>query len=411
MKYAWLIKGDFFRLWSGTFLSLFSSVLFYYSLVWWSLYETGSALQGGVMIGLGLAVSVAISPFTGWLSDRLHRGKLIAVSDMFISAVFFTIGILALNGTSPLLLLLAARVVISTCLTAIEPAARSLIPDTLRQDQIEKGIAFQEVLSQMIQVLVPLLTGVLFSFLHFGWIWVICGSLSFMSIFLEWKIKDNRGNQPHIPFTNKQLFSGFSSIFQNKPLRYLLYGTSVQQLVFSGFPIYIVVWSSLFVKDQAWLGGAFQSLWAMGTLGAALCLSFIAKEEHAKAAVPALMVMFGLLLFPLGWIANIVIAAFLLILIGMISGVVNIYLEGYLQRLTEGEKRGRSLGAFFALNSTFMPLGYALAGILSDAVSPTYLFLVVALPAPFAAFSMMRSFSLWEKQTGNDASSEKKVSM
>ncbi|MED1741055.1 hypothetical protein P4284_20495 [Bacillus swezeyi] len=75
MQYAWVVKGDFFRLWSGTFLSLLSSVLFYYSLMWWSLYETGNGLQGGVLIGIGLAVSVVISPFTGWLSDRFHRRK------------------------------------------------------------------------------------------------------------------------------------------------------------------------------------------------------------------------------------------------------------------------------------------------------------------------------------------------
>ncbi|MEC1551965.1 MFS transporter [Bacillus haynesii] len=144
MKYAWVIKGDFFRLWSGTFLSLFSSVLFYYSLVWWSLSETGSALSGSVVIGIGLTVSILISPFTGWLSDRFHRGKLIAASDMIISAVFLMIGFLALSGMSSVILLAAARVIVSACLTAIEPAARSLLPDTLRKQQIEKGIAFKK---------------------------------------------------------------------------------------------------------------------------------------------------------------------------------------------------------------------------------------------------------------------------
>lgn len=411
MKYAWVIKGDFFRLWSGTFLSLFSSVLFYYSLVWWSLSETGSALSGSIVIGIGLTVSILISPFTGWLSDRFHRGKLIAASDMIISAVFLMIGFLALSGMSSVILLAAARVIVSACLTAIEPAARSLLPDTLRKQQIEKGIAFQEVITQLIQVIVPLVTGVLFSFLHFGWLWVLCGSLSFLSIFLEWRIKDKRGSQKRILFTNKQLFSGFASLFQNKPLKYLLYGTSIQQLVFSGFPIYIVIWTSLLLKDQAWLGGAFQSFWACGTLCAALFLSFIAKPEHAKAAVPALMLIFGLLLSPLGWIDHVVLGAVILIVIGMISGVVNIYIEGYLQRVTEGENRGRSLGAFFAVNSSFMPLGYAAAGVLSDAVSPEYLFLIVALPAPFAAFSMMRSFYLWEKQTKETVALQDKTSM
>ncbi|WP_307891788.1 hypothetical protein [Bacillus swezeyi] len=49
------------------------------------------------------------------------------------------------------------------------------------------------------------------------------------------------------------------------------------------------------------------------------------------------MLIFGLLLFPLGWIDNAILAVAILLLTGMISGVVNIYIEGYLQRLTEGE--------------------------------------------------------------------------
>ncbi|GIN68061.1 hypothetical protein J41TS2_34820 [Bacillus sonorensis] len=95
----------------------------------------------------------------------------------------------------------------------------------------------------------------------------------------------------------------------------------------------------------------------------------------------------------------------------MISGIVNIYIEGYLQRATEGEDRGRALGAFFAANSALMPLGYALAGILSDVLSPEYLFLIAALPAPFAAFCMFRSFRFWEKPTMRTIASEKEASM
>nr|MDH3154099.1 hypothetical protein [Bacillus licheniformis] len=82
------------------------------------------------------------------------------------------------------------------------------------------------------------------------------------------------------------------------------------------------------------------------------------NRSTQKQTVPALMLIFGLLLSPLGWIDHVVLGAVNLIVIGMISGVVNIYIEGYLQRVTEGENRGRSLGAFFAVNSSFMPLGY-----------------------------------------------------
>ncbi|PRS09710.1 MFS transporter [Bacillus atrophaeus] len=411
MKNLWVFKGDFFKLWSGTFLSILSSTLFYYSLIWWSLNETESALSGGLIIGLGMSISIVLSPFTGWLADRFHRGRLIAYSDVIISILFFTIGLLAIFNFTSILLLIITRAFISICLTAIEPASRSLISDTVEKDLIEKGIAFQEILNQITQVAVPILTGVLFTFLPFGYVWLICGGLTFVSIFLEFLIKDKRGNQKQVSFNKKQLFSGFTNLFKNRPLRNLLYGTSIQQLLFSGFPIYIAIWTSILIKDKEWIGGIFQSIWEIGTLVAAITLSFLAKQDHLKIVAPVLMIIFGLLLSPLGWISNVYLGLTLLVLTGAISGIVNIYLEGYLQRVTEGRDRGRSLGAFFAVNSSLMPLGYALAGIISEMVDVKLLFLIVALPTPLVSFFIFRSVQMWEGKIKKPYGTEKATPM
>ncbi|MGN9864299.1 MFS transporter [Bacillus swezeyi] len=411
MRSSWVFKGDFFKLWSGTFLSLFSSTLFYYSLIWWSLNETKSALSGSLIIGLGMAISIVLSPLTGWLADRFHRGRLIAFSDIIISVLFFLIGFLAVLNFTSVILLIITRALISICLTAIEPASRSLISDTIEKDLIEKGIAFQEILNQMTQVSVPIITGILFSFLPFGYVWIVCGCLTFISIFLEFLIKDRRGSQKEVTFNRKQVFTGFSNLFHNKPLRNLLYGTSIQQLLFSGFPIYIAVWTSLLIKDSEWVGGIFQSIWGIGTLSAAVSLSFLAKQEHLKIATPLLMIIFGLLLSPLGWVTNIYIGLTLLVLTGAISGVVNIYLEGYLQRVTEGSDRARSLGAFFAVNSSLMPLGYALAGVISETVDHSFLFLIAALPTPLVSFFILRSVQIWEGKVKKAYRTEKTTSV
>ncbi|MEC1262547.1 MFS transporter [Bacillus swezeyi] len=407
MKNSWIFKGDFFKLWSGTFLSLLSSTLFYYSLIWWSLNETDSALSGSLIIGLGMGISIALSPITGWLADRFHRGRIIAFSDMMISVLFFIIGLLAIFNFTSVLLLFFARALISIGLAAIQPASRSLISDTVEKDLIEKGVAFQEVLNQVTQVIVPILTGILFTFLPFGYVWFLCGCLTFISIFLEFFIKDRRGSQKEVTFSRKELFTGFINLFNNKPLRNLLYGTSIQQLLFSGFPIYIAIWTSLLIKDKEWVGGVFQSIWGMGTLLAAITLSFLAKQEHLKIVAPALMIIFGLLLAPLGWIKNVFIGLTLFVITGAISGIVNIYLEGFLQRVTEGSDRGRSLGAFFAVNSSLMPLGYALAGMISEIIDENFLFLIVALPTPLVSFFIFRSVQIWEGKVKKSYETEK----
>ncbi|MEC2360008.1 MFS transporter, partial [Bacillus atrophaeus] len=185
----------------------------------------------------------------------------------------------------------------------------------------------------------------------------------------------------------------------------------IQQLLFSGFPIYIAIWTSILIKDKEWIGGIFQSIWGIGTLVAAITLSFLAKQDHLKIVAPVLMIIFGLLLSPLGWISNVYLGLTLLVLTGAISGIVNIYLEGYLQRVTEGRDRGRSLGAFFAVNSSLMPLGYALAGIISEMVDVKLLFLIVALPTPLVSFFIFRSVQMWEGKIKKPYGTEKATPM
>ncbi|MDI5787916.1 hypothetical protein PO124_03905 [Bacillus licheniformis] len=117
---------------------------------------------------------------------------------------------------------------------------------------------------------------------------MLCGSLSFLSIFWsgESKMKGAAKSVFLLPINN---CSAVYKLVSNKPLKYLLYGTSIQQLVFSGFR-YISSFGLRCFKDQAWLGGAFQSFGRAGRCVRRFSCP-LSQTGARKAAVPALMLI------------------------------------------------------------------------------------------------------------------------
>lgn len=395
--FSWIITGDFFRLWSGMLFSQMSSFLFYFTLIWWSIEKLGTPLHGSIIIGLGIAVSVIVSPFSGWCSDRFHRGKLMAVSDMLSAFGFLTIFFSLFLGSDALFVMYGARILISLAQSPIDPAFRSLMQDTVKEEQLEKAIAFQGTILEMAQLITPVLAGVLVAFSSFEVIFLICFLLCLTSSLWELRIHDKRGNQPDIKMTRRSFTSGFEQLWKNRSLRLLAISTSIQQLMFSAFPIYIAVWVKVILEKNAAVGGSLQTVWSVGIILASFLLTFLANKKHTKTIVPIALMCCGILIFPIGLVTTFVLAFALLLFAGLSSGVANIHLEGFLQRACEGKERARILSAFMAINSALVPLGYAGGGILSDLLTPFWLFITIAIPVPLTAWLVLKSILLWER--------------
>ncbi|WP_019240446.1 MULTISPECIES: MFS transporter [Bacillus] len=394
MKYSWLVKGDFFKLWSSTLLSQFSSNLFFYSLIWWTLSEGENLLTGSTIIAIGAAITLFLSPISGWLSDRFHRGRLLAIVDsslcfMFIVLVFFSE---FANFQSGLIVLLS-RIIISAGLGSTDAAARSLIQQTIKEEQLNRALGFQESLSQISHLISPAIAGFLVYSIEISGVWITCGILFAISAFLKFFLNDYENKDKNINFSATNLFSGFSRIKNNKPLRTLLYGTSIQQLLFSGFSIYLAIWSTFLLKNNEWVSGMLQTFWAVGSFLGAILVVFILKVQNIKPLSVCLTLSLALLVGPLGFTENIYIAITLLGLAGLASGILNVYLETHLQQQTTPEHRGREISAFFAINNVLMPFGYALAGILAKLIPLKFLFLVVVIPIPVMAIFIFKSFT------------------
>ena len=92
-KFGFKWKVRFFSIWTGQTLSLITSELVQFSLVWWVTYTTNSAFLLAISMMIALLPKAILGPLIGALVDRWNRRVVLIVSDVIIalSLVFLII--------------------------------------------------------------------------------------------------------------------------------------------------------------------------------------------------------------------------------------------------------------------------------------------------------------------------------
>ena len=75
----WQVR--FFTIWTGQTLSLVSSELVQFALIWWLIETTESATVLSVATMIALLPKAILSPFSGALVDRWNRRVVMIVAD------------------------------------------------------------------------------------------------------------------------------------------------------------------------------------------------------------------------------------------------------------------------------------------------------------------------------------------
>jgi len=122
---------------------------------------------------------VLVLPIGGVVADRLGRAKVIAVTDLVLSAFVMLTAVLFLTGSATVTLL-AIIGAISGCLNALWwPAMSSLVPEVVEDDHLQPANAFVSVASNAGLIAGNAIGGVLVALIGSGWA-IAVDSVSFI---------------------------------------------------------------------------------------------------------------------------------------------------------------------------------------------------------------------------------------
>ena len=122
---------------------------------------------------------VLVLPIGGVIADRLGRARVIAVTDIILSAFVMTTAVLFLTGNATVALL-ASLGAISGCLNALWwPAMSGLVPDVVEEEHLQPANAFVSVASNGGLIAGNAIGGLLVALVGSGWA-IAVDSLSFL---------------------------------------------------------------------------------------------------------------------------------------------------------------------------------------------------------------------------------------
>ncbi len=376
-----LFNRNFFLLWQGQFISQIGSQAYAIAMMLWVKHETGSASLMGLLMMVSMIPFVILGPFAGTFADHFSRRRIIIFSDVLSGVPVLTLAFIMFYRPNDSELLIVCLFLVNVILGIIRsffgPAISASIPDIVPREKVSAANSLNQSSVQVSQFIGQGIGGYLFVMLGAPLLFLIDGitylfsavSESFISI--PQKIPERTGGwQDKFRKFKSDTMEGFRYVWGHAGIRALFFAAAFINF----FAIPIVILLPFYVEDHLnatsdWYGymlAAFGlgTLIGYGVAGGAKISSHI----RSKAVISALVLM-SFCLPILSVLRKPVLALFLMIIIGALSGFFNINIYTLLQIAIPSEMRGRVFGLLITLTAGLTPISMGLSGVIADLVN------------------------------------------
>ena len=350
-----------------------------------------SPVLAGWVSFASIAPGLAISPLAGALLDRIGAAKAIVVDMAASATLLFVLAVAGIAGvmTAPFLLLLVTLFSLTSPLSAA--GIRTLIPQIVPKDALDRANALDTSSYALIDVLGPALAGVLFGFagpqatmLAITLLYVLAslGLVPLASRTLT-RRSDSSGRLIH------EAIAGVAYVVRHRSLRglaisYALYQVSWGVLVVV-VPVTVVYELGAGAIGDSVVGGLWAIAGIAGGLGA-LCTGYLRTIQRERQFIAIGALATAVAIYPISATLGLFGLTFGLALVGFFAGPVDVGVLSLRQRRTEPNWFGRVLAVSMSLNMSGLPLGSALGGLLVTHSLPMA-FAVAAIASALSALS------------------------
>ena len=376
-----LSSSPFRKLWAATILSLFGDFFSYVAMAWLVLQLTGSSLALGTVLVVQALPRAILMVVGGAVSDRLSA-RLTMLGSMGLRALFVgPLAVLVLTGRVQMWEVYAIAAVFGIVDAFFYPARSSILPRVVKDTELEPGNAVLNVTSQATVILGPVIGGVIVATLGIGW--AFAGDAACFAVgvlFVLWMpttaAKPMESAHTASGGLANQIVAGLRYAWSDIGIRITLIVVAVIDFGANGA---IGVGLPTLVHGR-WGGGAaglgiLLGAWGVGATVGALGAGIVPPPKRFGFLIIGLCLWFGTTVMVVGLLPSIVLAAIVMAVSGIGTGVVNTYGISWLQRRTDPNMQGRVMSLVMLASMGLTPIAYAVSGVIAE-VNPTLLFVI-----------------------------------
>lgn len=375
-------KQTFIIIWSGQAISLLTSSIVQFAIIWWITKQTGSASTLAIATIAGIVPQIVLGPFIGVWVDRWDRKKIMILSDLGIG--FFTLiigGLFYLDIITvwQIYLLLAARSVGSSF---HYPAMQSSIPLLAPEEQLPRIAGINQALFSIANIAGPALGALLFELLNMniivlidtlGAIWA-CTTLAFVKI----------PKAPPVELHNnvlKDLKAALSTMYNNKGIFSLVIVWLI--IIFFFVPVdslFPLITSQYFGGDAVELS-AVEIAFGIGMLLGGAAMGIWAKNHGLVKLFNSGIIALGICYLLAGLLSNdqFYIFVALVFAMGLSVPIFNSPTTSLFQIHIEPGMLGRIFSLMDTLCLLPVPIGLIFIGTLTDTIGINIIFIIAGV--------------------------------
>src|SRR5690348_7169463 len=375
-----LALGPFRKLWVASTLSLFGYFFSFIAVAWLVLQLTGSSLALGILLVIGSLPRAVLMVVGGAMADRLSP-RVTMLASMALRTLFVApFAFLIVTHHAQLWEAYLVALVMGVGDAFFLPARTSILPSVVAPSELEPSNAVLNVSGQGAVILGPVLAGIIVATLGTGW--AFAGDALFFAIGFLFVLslpsaqRAAAGKARPAGGVGGQIVAGLRYAWADFGIRFALIVISVidfaaQGAIGVGLP---TLAHGRYGAGATGLGILFTA-WGVGATVGALGAGFVPPPKRMGMLIVALCAWLGLGIIGVGLAPTLLLAAVLMGVTGIGTGVVNTYAISWLQRRTDPSMQGRVMSLVMLASQGLTPIGYIASGALA-LVNPTLLFVI-----------------------------------
>jgi DHA3 family macrolide efflux protein-like MFS transporter len=389
--------SQFFVVWTGQAFSLFGSELVQFALVWWLTEKTGSATVLAFATMMALLPQVFLSPFAGALVDRWPRRSVMIIADGVIAlttvvlAILFRLELVRIWHVYAIMFIRAAGGAFHW------PAMQASTPLMVPEKHLSRVAGLNQALYGAARIVTPPLGALLLQLLPIHAILGIDVGTALLAIvpllFIAIPQPALTGQSPRAggPLAIwADLREGLRFVWGWRGLVLILGMAALLNFLvnpaFALLPILVTNHFGGAALQLAWL----QSAWGLGMLAGGLTLSVWGGFKRRVVTAMLALVLQGAGITILGFAppTGLRLAIGALFFSGFMNPIVNGSFFAALQAVVPPQMHGRVFTLVISACAAMSPLGMAIAGPVSDAVSIQAWFIIGGVAAVLMGAAM-----------------------
>lgn len=384
-------QKQFFIMWSGQGVSIFTSAVIQMALVWYLTEQTGSAAVLTTATLISYLPQVLLGPFIGTLIDRYNRKMIMITSDLFIALTSLSIVISGFFGPVPVWLIMIVLFLRSIGSTFHNPSLQAVTPLFVPKEELTRYAGYSQGVESASMLLSPMAAAALYGFMklnHIILIDVFGAAFAVMTLCLI-RIPDPKDNsvlqKQHLL---AELKDGLNVIKKDKGLIGLILISGLYAIIY--FPIgtlYPLICIGYF-QGSFVASGIIETIFSGGMLLGALTLGAIGNKLPKMGAISFSITLYGAGLVITGLLApkQLPIFAVLSLFMGFSLPFYRGVKLSIFQTKVSSEYLGRVLSLSTSIQSLAMPIGLIFSGGFAEVIGVEKLFLISGVLTLVLAF-------------------------